>query len=86
MSQRKNRSYWNLDKWCNTEIENLMSTGPALITEKELKKRAKAKAAAKNWEIADLNYWWKSFTETYSAWVVAGVNTSSKVLRISKLL
>ena len=58
MSQRKKNNYWNLDKWCNSEIETLMSTGPELITEKELKRRAKIKADEKNWKILDLNCWW----------------------------
>ena len=86
MSQRKNANYWNLDKWCNSEIGTLMSTGPALINEKELKRRAKIKAVEKKWEIKDLDYWWTSFNQKYSAWNVAGTETSSKVLRITKLL
>ena len=86
MSQRNNENYGKLDKWCNFEIGTLMSTGPELITEKELKRRAKIKAVEKNWEIKDLNYWWASFNQKYSAWNVAGTETSSKLLRITKLL
>ena len=86
MSQRKNVAYWNLDKWCNNEIQTLMSTGPEFITENKLKKRATQKAYEKGWEIPDINYWWKTFLDKYSAWNVSGAKTSSKVLRISKLL
>ena len=86
MSQRKDENYGKLDKWCNFEIDKLMSTGPEFINKKELKRRAKIKATEKNWEIKNLNYWWVSFNQKYSAWNVAGAETTSKLLRITKLL
>ena len=86
MSQRKDEDYGRLDKWCNGEIERLMSTGPELITAKELKRRAQITADGNNWEIKDLNYWWHSFEKKYCIWNVAGAQITSRFLRITKLL